>query len=496
MNLVKRAGLYTIRHKEKSLILFLVLVVVSTLVLTGVSIVNAVNSTVTNVRRDIGGRVHIDRIPPELDIGALLTQVVSEGLDEGGAITVDEDGRSDGDFITWETLDAILGVPGVNSYNLTGEIRFQNASPINFDFLSNGFQFDIRNFGHSIASLQSSTNSELMDGFANGNLRLEQGRHLTASDHNAVLISDELAEYNNIKIGDILKISGTSTTGVPSTTLELEVVGIFSGTRGIGGFLQSDMPSNRLIIDIATLMKEYERGNFFGTGVSNRLPGPLSVSVENPNNIQNVFYEISNLPELYGKTFSIIMGTEGFKGIFDSLGSLQRLVYTLLVSIAVVSIVILAILLTIWIRGRVKEIGIFLANGIKKGEIVSQFILETLVIAVVAFAIAFPISLVAAEGAGDFVITQFAAAQELRNEQLEGASYAFNEGGVVLMRAETGLMNASNIENTLDLVNIGVHGHDLIWVYAIGLPVIIGSVLIASYSVAKLKPKEILSKMS
>jgi len=494
MNLAKRAGLYTIRHKEKSLILFMVLVVISTLVLTGVSIANAVNQTVNHVRTDIGGRIHLDRLPPELDIEALLGELVGA---EDGVITADDIGSDDGDFLTWEILEAILEIDGVDGYNLTAEFMLQDASPINFEFLSDGFEFDTRLFNHSMASLQSSTHSELMDGFSNGNLRLESGRHLTADDHRAVLISDELAEYNNLTIGDTVKISGTSTHGVPDATLELEIIGIFSGTRGIGGFLQSDVPSNRLIIDMEILMEEYERSNFFGTGVAGSLPGAFSVSVHNPNDIQRVYDEISNLPEVDGKDFTITMGAEGFEGISDSLGSLQGLVYTLLVIIVAVSVAILAILLTIWTRGRVKEIGIFLANGIRKKEIILQFILEVLVIAVVAFAASLPIGQLTAAGAGDFVLTQFTATQELRNEQLDGASeYAFNEGGIVLMQAETGLMNESTIENTLDMVDVGVHGRDLMWVYVIGLPVVIGSVLIASYPVVKLKPKEILTKMS
>jgi len=494
MNLAKRAGLYTIRHKEKSLILFVVLVVISTLILTGISITGAVNQTVNHVRTDIGGRIHLDRLPPELDIEALLGELVDA---EDGVLTAEDINSDDGNLLTWEILEAILDIDGVNDYNLTAEFMLQDASSTNFDFLSDGFEFDTRLFDHSMASLQSSTNSELMDGFANGNLRLESGRHLTADDHRSVLISDELAEYNNLTIGDTLKVSGTSTHGVSDTTLELEIVGIFSGTRGIGGFLQSDIPSNRLIIDMSSLMEEYERSNFFGTGIAGSLPGAFSVSAHNSNDIQSVYDEILNLPQIYGKEFVITMGAEGFEGISDSLGSLQVLVYTLLVIITVVSMGILAILLTIWTRGRVKEIGIFLANGIKKKKIISQFIFEVLVIAVVAFAVSLPIGHLTATRAGDFVMIQFTATQELQNEQLEGASrYAFNEGGIVLMQSETGLMNDSTIENTLDMVDVGVVGADLIWVYVIGLPVVTSSVLIASYTVVKLKPKEILSKMS
>jgi hypothetical protein len=102
-----------------------------------------------------------------------------------------------------------------------------------------------------------------------------------------------------------------------------------------------------------------------------------------------------------------------------------------------------------------------------------------------------------AQGAGDYIIDQFSSAEALRNEQLaDSTNMQEFTGGFQIVMPETGFMDEANLENTLDMVDVGISGRDLMWVYIIGLPVLIGAVLIASYPVLKLKPREILSKMS
>jgi len=510
MNLAKRAGLYTVRQKQKTVLLFLVLVLVSTLVLTGIAIGNAVSDTSADIHRDIAGTITLERNPPELDHGLLL-EAMEGGIESGNRRLVEL--LNSGDFVTFDALDAIMAVPGVSSYNITAEFTMRDADPENFDFLSDNQVGMVNVYGiaeqTTRASIQSATNSERMLGFVGGNLGLVYGRHLTAVDYRSVMISDVLAEYNDLHIGDTLKISGAPTVmgehEISSTTLELEIVGIFSGTRAaelyeaIGGHVTDPLvlAADTLIIDMQTLMEEYERSNYFGTGAVGSLPGPVSIFIDDPNEIEAVYEQIANLPQVYGKNFSLTMGTDGFEGVLASLDSLQRLVVTLLVIISLVSMAILAILLTMWTRGRVKEIGIYLANGIQKQKIVTQFILEAVLIALVAFALSLPISQATAQGAGAQILSQFAAAEELRAEQLEGStSIDVSQGGIVLAMPETGFLEEANIESTLDMVDVTVHGRDLLWVYVIGLPVVIGAVLIASYTVVKLKPREILLKMS
>ena len=49
---------------------------------------------------------------------------------------------------------------------------------------------------------------------------------------------------------------------------------------------------------------------------------------------------------------------------------------------------------------------------------------------------------------------------------------------------------------TVDEIDVNVEGKELFYVYVIGVGIIIISVMLSSASIIRLKPKEILSKMS
>ena len=64
----------------------------------------------------------------------------------------------------------------------------------------------------------------------------------------------------------------------------------------------------------------------------------------------------------------------------------QVLIVWLIVGCIVVSVCILILILSMWIKQRKYETGILLSIGITKGKIVFQYIVEVLLIAVVAVA--------------------------------------------------------------------------------------------------------------
>ena len=59
MNLWKRALLYTMRKKGKTVILFLVLFVMSTFVLTGLAIRSAADRSAGELRKSVGGSIKL-----------------------------------------------------------------------------------------------------------------------------------------------------------------------------------------------------------------------------------------------------------------------------------------------------------------------------------------------------------------------------------------------------------------------------------------------------
>ena len=84
-------------------------------------------------------------------------------------------------------------------------------------------------------------------------------------------------------------------------------------------------------------------------------------------------------------SYYITVNNEVYERISSSIADTTTLVTTLIVVITVVSMVLIVLILSMSIRSRKRETGILLAVGIAKPAVILQYVLETLLIAVVAF---------------------------------------------------------------------------------------------------------------
>ena len=78
-----------------------------------------------------------------------------------------------------------------------------------------------------------------------------------------------------------------------------------------------------------------------------------------------------------------------YQNISSALSDTGTLITTLIVVITAVSMVLIILILSMSIRSRKRETGILLAVGIAKPAVILQYVLETLLIAVVAFPLAY-----------------------------------------------------------------------------------------------------------
>jgi Predicted ABC-type transport system involved in lysophospholipase L1 biosynthesis, permease component len=477
--LISTASLYIIRHWIKSLILFLVLIIISIFVLSGIAIENAAQKVAGDVRTAVSGKVTLNIDTSQKNMG----MVESSGSSSYQYV---------GDQITKTTIERLTEIPGVMGYNMSVNSAL-SAAAVDFEFLPANFpDFGMTPYGDAVL-MASTMYSEYFSGFINGNLILESGRHLQPEDERAILISDELAEYNNLNVGDTLELYVEYAGAFPERIIEVKIIGVFSGTRGTGNdpILLTDVPSNQGIIDFATVLElNAEWQPILMPAIpSNALPGALDLFVEDPADIQNIYDQISRHSEVTGKTFILTQETEEFDVIANPLESLQKLVRTLISIIVIVSIAIIALLLTIWTRGRIKEIGILLSNGIEKVEIIGQLIFEAVLIAIVAFGLAYPVSHALADISASLIMSQAADMQSLVQEESITTD-------IVDENTFNHLSGNSVAEQFSTEIEVTVQLSDLVFVYSIGLFVTVVTVLIASYSVIRLKPREILSKLS
>lgn len=434
MGFIKRAGLYCLRQRFKTVILFLVLTIIATFMLTGIAVRDAAKGATADVQTAIGGKIMLD-IDTDGHMGG------GQQNQWGTTYTYN------GDFITDDIVDAIKKVDGVVDYNAEESEGYFGAG-VNFKYLPAALGLSYTQYGEA-SRYTATLSSEKCKAFQSGKYKLVKGRHITTDDKYTCLISKELADYNKLSVGDKIKMYSLDSDAIS----EFEIVGIFDGTEGTSGnaLTVDEIPANCGYVDYAGIQDIF-KGDY-DEGYSQ-----LTIYVEDPVSIQNVYDKISALPELKGKTLKLSIDTDEYDVVSTPLESLQKLVNTTIVIISVVSVVILTLLLTIWIRGRKKEIGILLSIGKSKVNIILQIFTETFVVAVVAFAASIPFSNLIAEKAGAFLVS----------------------------RVTTGTAN----------LNVQIDAAYLLPLYIIGILLIAIAVIASSWTVVRLKPKDILTKMS
>ena len=429
MSFMKRAGLYCLRQRFKTGILFLVLTLIATFILTGIAIRDAAKGATADVQTAIGGKIELNLEEGHMGSGQ---------QNEWGTVY-----SYNGDLITQEIVDAIKKVEGVVDYNSEDTAAYYGAG-VDFKYLPAALGLSYTQYGEA-SSYTATLSSEKCGGFQSGKYKLVDGRHITPDDKHTCLISKELADYNRLSVGDKVKMYSLDADAIS----EFEIVGIFDGTEGTSGnaLTVDEIPANCGYIDYATMFE------LFGDDY-----GQLTIYVEDPVSIQNVYDKISALPELKGKTLKLTIDTDEYDVVSTPLESLQKLVNATIIIISVVSVVILTLLLTIWIRGRKREIGILLSIGRSKANIILQIFTETFVVAVISFAAAIPFSNLIAGKAGAFLVS----------------------------RVTTGTVK----------LHVQIDIACLLPLYMIGILLILVSVIAASWTIVRRKPKDILTKMT
>lgn len=345
-----------------------------------------------------------------------------------------------GDFITEKIIDAISKLPGVVSYNAKSSEGYWGI-PKNFEIFP-----AMVNAPDLATPYPAVLDSSLDIKFLNGTYKLEEGRHIQPEDSYVALIPKELADKNSLSVGDKITFQdGVEEAG----TSTFEIIGLFGGTEGTTkqAITPDGIPANYGYIDINSLDKIYGLTGY----------DYLDIYTHSPEEAKELMETIKNLPEVKGKTFIFNLNTEDFDMVSTPLSSFGSMVDTAVWTITVIGTLIIVLFLVLWTRSRKKEIAILLAVGRSKAEIVGQFLTENILIAILSMLASIALSFGLANQIGSFIIGK--AGEDIAN------------------------------------LNIQIATSDMIKVFGTGFILICLAVVIASYTVIRLQPKDILTKM-
>ena len=453
MDCKQRAGLYLLRKKGKAISIFLLIMVVSTFLISCFSLLTASEKLACDIRGALGAAFYL----------RASTGVVS---DENGEMTVTENHIR----ITDNEIKRIQNCGNIAYYN---PVNYGYAKGEQLTFIHGEKHTEDNNMGAVTALRYSALETDFVDEV----LALAAGRHITEADTNAVLISSEVAAVNGLSVGDKIVLSSSELGEADG-----EYIDVWSGERketvvtivGIYDILEAyanvtataGRQENRIYasIDVLTQLAASEPSVY---------TGEVGFYVTDPKTLDEIVSKVQQIEEIDWKTHFIRTNDFQYSKISDSLTSLGDLIKILLACVSIVSAAILTLILTLRTRGRISEAGILLGAGIPKGEIIKQFLLEVLSVAATAFLFSYAASFGISHYLGNHLLADF------QPDLINAAAL------------QNGMSDAVSIDSYLTL---GI-GKTLL-IYGGQLIVVALSVLFSSASILKLKPKEILTKMS
>ena len=269
MSTIKRAFLYVTRKKGKSILLFFVLLIMATFVLSGISIERAARLEQKKLRQTMGGTFEL---LPEFSESNPYFKTIND--DEGGVTLYTE--RP----LTQEMIDLILQMDGIKSCDADTQSNVQPNLEI---FKGNvPLKGELNDSAYARTVYSSETNAF----FTSQKLQLIEGKHITNAEKYSAIISKELADKNGLKIGDTFSITA-------DCKVEIKIIGFYEILKPDSTF--ENIPTyekieNQIFVDYYTL-QELFRDTPVGFVSAKFL-------VDDPANLEKIVKEIRENPEI------------------------------------------------------------------------------------------------------------------------------------------------------------------------------------------------------
>lgn len=442
MSVLKRAGLYVMKNTGRSLLLFAILALTAAFVLSGLSIMNASVNTSARLRGTTGASFTVER---NLSTGNL------NSIGGGTSIIQQE-------FVTDAMIKDILKTDGIRAYTAKSgaSLALRDLSGNLLQVIYENPKWDGTDLDYQLNAIGSFF-SEYDKLFLSQSFLLTQGRHITDQDDHCIIISEALAKKHGLSVGDKVELYRQNwTTGMANAGdegAEVEIVGLFKiiesqddkNSRApfylYENYMFVSMNTVKSLsdwVDDAAEREGYEYADFY---------------VDDPEQLETIIQNVQKLSNINWNNFNITVNDEVYERAAGSMSNAASLIRTLIIVIIVISAGMVALILSLWLKGRIRETGILMAMGISKPALLLQHVIESALIAVPAFC----------------------------------AAWLISQGTVGWM--------AGLFDSAMETEYLAISGADFMTVFIGGIWILLTAILISCISVFRYKPKSILSMM-
>ena len=489
--MIKRAFLYLRRKNARTALLFLLLFVLSLSLAVGMTVWGSITAVTQEVQQSLGISF-IFRIPSYIKNDQAYYEKVT---DTTGNTQYIYTGPELNENITTQIMQQ---VPEIAEYNA----ELDHYIHLEADNLIAGMSKQIGNELRARNSMiYGNTSTELYDKFRTGAFELVKGRHINGNDKSKVLISDELANLNDLDVGESIRIT---LRGVPDESqiwvgpLSLEVVGIFhvNGYQPTGDWVpEREITYNWLLSDIDTVKYLRETGNAVLYGGRNTEIQYENVTffVDDPAQLDPAMDKLKTLDGLNVLDYEIAVDNTMYKSTVDPLNDIRYAVAGAVLAITAACVIVLLIVFTMWVRSRRKEIAIYLSLGIRKVEIIGQFVLEATIVELTALILTYATCQQVPDMLGNQLLASI-----VEEAQPEAREYTQEEIGQAAMTGTTGELfhYESSSYAGPEQIDFTFGFTELIILVGLELLIIIAAICKGGSFIFKLQPREIMTTLS
>ncbi|MBC1434814.1 ABC transporter permease [Listeria rocourtiae] len=468
MDFIRRACISIWAKKGKSFLMLILLFVLCSLVFAGFAIQSATEKSAENARKKLGGEVtlnlNMDKLMKDMEAGKQPKEAPPLKL---------------------ENIEKVKDLEQVASYQylVDASAAKVDKNPIKSEKKDGDQDIAVASAGGGGEAkmpdfmLTGTNNTDGIATFKKGTEKIVSGKGLTNKDKgNLAVIEKRFADQNKLKVGDTFKLKELQT----DKPIEFTVHGIYTSNQATGSqqfpvdFME---PANKIYVPVDAAIPFTYNGSLTSatyTMTDPQLIDAFKKAASKVSEVDKDFYRWDANDEAYKKMMTPIQNVASFANV-------------IVVITALAGGLILALLVLLSIRERRFEMGVLLSLGENKAKLIGQFLVEVIMIGMIAFSIA----CITSQPIGQ-AVTNHMLAKEVQqtkdNEENESPS-----GAMVTTFGGSADVDKPKGE-AIDSVDVTISRQDMIEVGGIGMLVIIIATLLPCLFIIRLQPKMILSK--
>lgn len=311
----------------------------------------------------------------------------------------------------------------------------------------------------NVVSLEATNNTKRNILFSSGVFTIKEGKNIGENDKDSIIVHEEFAKQNNLKLGDEvdLELLDIEKSGKIKSH-KFKIIGIFFGKKHeTYTGLSSDFSENMVFVDYSTSQEILNKSE------NNKIANKILMYSGSAESTDLALNKLKELKFDESKYF-VEKDSNAFEESLESVSGIKHIIKIMTYSIMLGGMVVLSLILILWLRERIYEIGIFLSIGTSKIHIIMQFIFELIFISIPS------------------IISSLFLGNVLLKVIVDG----------FINSEDSMISGGSLINNSSFMLNITTLGQS----YLILISIIVLSVVFASSLILIKKPKEILSKIS